>query len=131
MRIRRRATGAIFLPMTESLKVWLNGDMSMAKLSQFAQSLATCKRRRIDRLSKRTKEGLICWLCETAPELAVWARPDVGIATIPVQTRVSTLPAVVWPTLRVEEQTDEGGREEAEVRPQMQFPRLTDEPSET
>jgi hypothetical protein len=94
--------------MNDGLKIWLNGDLSMDRLLQFAQSLAASKAVRLDRLAKRTKEGPICWFCENAPEVACgWRAP----------------PPVNWPTLRAEAPSDGSERAHAEAGPPPPFPR--------
>jgi hypothetical protein len=131
MRMRRRAVGAQFVAMTKSLDVWLHGDLSMARLSELAKSVATSKALRIDRLAKRTKEGLICWLCENVPELTLgWAAPTAQCAPPPPRPPPpppSAPPSVIWPTLQVEETRDAPVGANADADPRTQFPRLAEE----
>jgi hypothetical protein len=58
-----------------------------------AKAVAQWKGAKIDRLAKRTKEGLLCWLCEYAPELA-WGVPIPAIPAIPEIPAIPAIPAV-------------------------------------
>jgi hypothetical protein len=55
--------------MSQFLTKFLHGKASRAMLKDLARKLARTKGIRVDRASNRTKEGLICWFCEYAPEL--------------------------------------------------------------
>jgi hypothetical protein len=128
MRVRRRAAGLHFLAMSDSVKMWLQGEVTMTRLSAFVKTVATSKSQRIDRLSKRTKEGLICWLCENAPEIALgWSVPPGPMVGMRPPTPPSAPPAVIWPTLLVEEPTVEPVRADVDADPRTQFPRLAEE----
>jgi hypothetical protein len=126
-RARRRAAGAIFHAFVANLKIWLQGEVTMVRLLALSQAVATSKGQRIDRHSKRTKEGLICWLCETAPELAIGCGGQIGMPAMPAQGESTALPTVAWPTLQVEAQRDETERAEWDDKPHMQFPRLAED----
>jgi hypothetical protein len=66
---RRRAVDSTVNQMTEFLTKFLHGKASRETLKDFARKLAQTKGIRVDRAATRTKEGLICWFCESAPEL--------------------------------------------------------------
>jgi hypothetical protein len=70
LRARRREVDEMYPFLTRALDVILRGEVTKTKMEEFAERIAKAKGVRVDRLSRRTKEGLICWLCEWAPELA-------------------------------------------------------------
>jgi hypothetical protein len=67
---RRKATLNIYPRMVQNLAILLHHDLSRTNLLQFLRFVANRKGAIIDRTEKRSREGMICWLCETAPELA-------------------------------------------------------------
>jgi hypothetical protein len=86
--MRRRAADALYSKMLNALNFCLHGELSMVKIAQVVESVAARKDVRVDRLARRTKDGLICWLCENAPELALG-----GEGTLESAQRRSTAPA--------------------------------------
>jgi hypothetical protein len=67
---RRRAVAEIYPRMFRNLSTLFHHDLSRTKLLQFIHLVARRKGAIIDRAAKRSREGMLCWLCETAPELA-------------------------------------------------------------
>jgi hypothetical protein len=61
--------------MQKSLSLCLHEKPSMANMSDMAKRIAERRGIRIDRIARRTKEGMICWFCENAPELAFGVVP--------------------------------------------------------
>jgi hypothetical protein len=68
---RRRRANPIFNLVLNAVTIWLGGDASMAGITRIAEPIAKARGVPIDRLARRTKTSLICWLCENAPELAL------------------------------------------------------------
>jgi hypothetical protein len=67
---RRKAVSDIYPAMFRVLSILFQHDLSRAKLLQFLDLVATQKGVIVDRTAKRSRDGMVCWLCETAPELA-------------------------------------------------------------
>jgi hypothetical protein len=92
--------------MCDLLRTCLNGQTSKANIRLVVSFIAEQKQLAVDRLAKRTKEGLVCWLCE-----AVSDPPMVGLLTrIPARRRVQppppadvVKPALDWPSIGVDE----------------------------
>jgi hypothetical protein len=40
------------------------------------EQIAAIRKVRLDRIVRRTKDGMTCWLCENAPELALGIAPN-------------------------------------------------------
>jgi hypothetical protein len=72
---RRRRANPIFNAVLAGVTFWLGGDTSMTGLTRLAEHIAKVRGVPIDRLARRTKTSLICWLCENAPELALGCVP--------------------------------------------------------
>jgi hypothetical protein len=83
---RRRKVADSFYRMTESLNQLLHGNTNKETLLTLAQRIALSKNLVVDRASKRSKDGLICWFCEFAPELIVDSPP--GSIELDAPTRV-------------------------------------------
>jgi hypothetical protein len=65
----RRRCGREFQRMADFLSRTLKGGTKMRSLLNLAQMLAEKKGRRLDRAARRTKDGLICWFCESVPDI--------------------------------------------------------------
>jgi hypothetical protein len=66
---RKRAVNGLFSRMSHILAIRLKNDMSRSNLLQIARIISDVKEIPIDRTAKRSRDGMICWLCEVAPEL--------------------------------------------------------------
>jgi hypothetical protein len=66
---RRRRCGRDFQRMADFLSRALNGETKMRSLVNLAELLGEKKGRSLDRAARRTKEGLICWFCESIPDI--------------------------------------------------------------
>jgi hypothetical protein len=85
---RRRCNAAVYDRMAQILNAVLGGKATKQNLMDLAEKIAAQKQIKIDRAAKRIKEGLICWFCENACDLAVqeaspqhfsleaWSQPD-------------------------------------------------------
>jgi hypothetical protein len=80
---RRQRVKYLFKPIVMVLTIWLAGDTSMEKIRHIAEGIAATRGIPIDRLARRTKDGMICWLCENAPELALGFAPTYLPPRIP------------------------------------------------
>jgi hypothetical protein len=60
----------LFRAVEAGLSFCLNGKMSMVNLLEIAKIIARQRGIKIDRVARRTREGIMCWFCENAPELA-------------------------------------------------------------
>jgi hypothetical protein len=79
LRDRRRSVNVIYPHLLKALTVVLHGNVTKTSIGQLADNIAASKQLKIDRLSRRTKEGLICWLCQQAPEIIhEGAPPNAG-----------------------------------------------------
>jgi hypothetical protein len=67
---RREAVRHLYPAMFRTLSAVFHNDLSRTKLLEFLHLVANRKGVTIDRTAKRSREGMLCWLCETAPELA-------------------------------------------------------------
>jgi hypothetical protein len=74
----------LFKPILASLVFCFGGNVSMSDIMRIAEPIAEMRQIRIDRMARRTKSGMICWLCENAPELSV--------GLVPAYLRQSTPP---------------------------------------
>jgi hypothetical protein len=83
LRIRRRAVNSIYPRLTQAITVLLRGDLSKPSIVRLADAVAAKKGVKIDRRAKRTKEGLLCWLCENAPELMLERKPPASASDPP------------------------------------------------
>jgi hypothetical protein len=72
---RRRAVSHIFPGMSRMLSAYLHNDVSRHNLQNITQAISAAKNIPLDRIAKRSKEGMICWLCEVVPELADRSAP--------------------------------------------------------
>jgi hypothetical protein len=59
-----------------NLNTWLNGNVSMVAITRIAEDIATARNLKIDRMARRIKDAMMCWLCENAPELVLGTVPD-------------------------------------------------------
>jgi hypothetical protein len=48
----------------------------MKLLRRIADQIAAARDLSLDRMARRTKDGILCWLCENAPELAIGIPPS-------------------------------------------------------
>jgi hypothetical protein len=72
---RHRRVQFISQPLLASLSLWLRGNTSLAALTTVAECIADARGIRIDRMARRMKGAMICWLCENAPQLALGFGP--------------------------------------------------------
>jgi hypothetical protein len=74
---RRRSVDALHSRMARFLASLLHGETSKPRMLQLAERIARERHVKIDRLAKRSKECLICWFCEVAPDLLTGFLPPM------------------------------------------------------
>jgi hypothetical protein len=70
----------------------------MISLTRFAEGIAAARRTRIDRMARRLRAAMVCWLCENAPELAFGFAPPTPAERPhlpPRRTTAAILPPVL------------------------------------
>jgi hypothetical protein len=61
---RRRQAGDDFLVISKYLSQILEGEATKPKLIELAKQVAELKHIKLDHPATRSREGVICWLCE-------------------------------------------------------------------
>jgi hypothetical protein len=82
----------MFQPVLRSVAALLKGDTSMTGITHIAEQIAVARGIRIDRMARRMKDGMVCWLCENAPELALGYVPVHGRQSGPAVAAERYLP---------------------------------------
>jgi hypothetical protein len=67
---RTKAVSHIFPAMSRTVPAYDHRTVSRTSLLSITKMIAAEKKTALDRTEKRSKEGMICWLCEVALELA-------------------------------------------------------------
>jgi hypothetical protein len=107
--VRRRRVEEIYPAMHQFLHRALNGDSTKRKLLRIALMIAEAKGIKLDRLAKRSKECLICWFCEVAPDLIAQPIPpdrDSEEAMKSPPTQSASVPPVACPVLSPDMESD-------------------------